>query len=169
MYNMSSSLDNVPFGSVPYSQHHNPQSTPFGSVSRTAAIAKAMPNIGALANSKTNAVISDYAEQTTFHVVNMTDSTTVSEMLSGGILIFETNVGPTPTKEEVRAAFKIKFGRYPKNGDAFILYPINASSMQLTVNILGATVLLPLNSAVPMIMYWNEDLGLLFQALSGNL
>ena len=150
-------------------RYYNPQSTPFGSVSRTAAIAKAMPNIGALANSKTNAVISDYAEQTTFHVVNVTDSTTAEDWMSGGILIFDAiNTTLDHTREEVRAAFKIKFGRYPKNGDAFILYLINPGG-QLTVNILGTTILLPLTSVVPMITYWNEDQGLLFQALSGKL
>ena len=92
-------------------RYYNPQSTPFGSVSRTAAIAKAMPNIGALANSKTNAVISDYAEQTTFHVVNVTDSTTAEDWMSGGIMLISGPNVPNPTIDEQKEAFKKIFGK----------------------------------------------------------
>ena len=139
---MSSSLDNVPFGSIPYSQHHLIRNTPFGSVNRQSALAMAIPNVGAISASRTRAVIRNYTNQTTFAVTSTNNFILLDDFLSGGVVVLTgtpVNVvivgGTAPTWNDFKESFRRKFNRYPKSGDAFIVYLANNTLLPATLTV----------------------------------
>lgn len=143
---MTLSYDHVPYGSLPYAQHHGFRDQPFGAVTGAGSsnlLSRAIANVGAFATNRFQIALGYYSDYPKMEInsIPSPDNKPATEILVGGVIktsstiSLDNNVGPG-----LNEAFKDKYNRDPVIGDSWFVYVFNSSGGSITVTYTGGNI-----------------------------
>ena len=133
---MTLSYDHVPYGSVPYVQHHGFRDQPFGAVTGAGSsnlLSRAIANVGAFATNRFQIALGYYSDYPKMEIGTYDLTVGITpQALVGGVIKSNANIN-LANISGLNEAFKDKYNRDPVIGDSWFVYVFNSSGAPIDV------------------------------------
>jgi hypothetical protein len=150
---MTSSFDNNPHSSAPYSQHYTARAPGFGEIQYDNTLTGLLPCLIPYVDNLITCKVNEFAKLARGRVAEVVPTgvaMTADDLVSGSITLelnsTPPNVNTTPvfTNTQMNAAFQHFFGRLPKSGDTLLSRIKNLTTIgHVLIGTAGATITLP--------------------------